>query len=232
MTPELDKKLCDKYPKIFQDRNADASVTAMCWGFPGDGWYTLIDKLCAVIQGHCVSKDTNYRWCVDNNAMIETARAGDWTIFEERYKDYTPALREHYRQEIINGNRKLLDVSPEPCQVIASQVKEKFGGLRFYVNDGDDYVFGAIALAEGLSHTICEECGMPGMTRGPGWIRTLCSKHATEYKKHSDDQVTRLNTIRLHEVTSKELDGAECDGDGVITQAAIDKILANRQAKE
>ena len=66
----------------------------------------------------------------------------------------------------------------ESHQVVAAQVKEKFGGLRFYINGGDDFVEGAIALAESLSLRTCEECGAPGSRRSGGWIRTLCDSHA------------------------------------------------------
>ena len=37
-----------------------------------------------------------------------------------------------------------------------SKVKEKWGGLRFYVYGGDEYIQGAISLAESLSHLICK----------------------------------------------------------------------------
>lgn len=66
-------------------------------------------------------------------------------------------------------------------QVVAFQVKEKFGGLRFYVDGGDDYIHGMISLAESLSHRICEECGNKGKARGYGWLRTLCAEHAAKY---------------------------------------------------
>ena len=44
MKDELDNKLCEKYPKIFKMRNASMQETAMCWGFPGDGWFNIIDS--------------------------------------------------------------------------------------------------------------------------------------------------------------------------------------------
>ena len=56
------------------------------------------------------------------------------------------------------------------------QIKEKFGGLRFYYDGGDHYVHGAVALAEDLSYKICERCGNPGKPNKAGWIRTLCDK--------------------------------------------------------
>ena len=60
----------------------------------------------------------------------------------------------------------------------AAQVKEKFGGLRFYVDGGDDWVYGAISMAESMSYRTCEVCGAPGVTRGEGWIRTTCDQHS------------------------------------------------------
>ena len=56
-----------------------------------------------------------------------------------------------------------------------AQIKEKFGGLRFYV-DGipSEWQRGVIALAESMSFKICEECGKPGVKRDTDWIKTLC----------------------------------------------------------
>ena len=62
-------------------------------------------------------------------------------------------------------------------QTVAVQVKEKWGGLRFYVSNSDDYIDGAISLAESLSLRTCEQCGAPGKPRGGGWVRTLCDGH-------------------------------------------------------
>jgi len=68
----------------------------------------------------------------------------------------------------------------EPAGVVAAQVKEKFGGLRFYVNpvkkEKADEVFEAIQKAEAASYITCENCGEPGERRSGGWIRVLCDK--------------------------------------------------------
>ena len=54
MSPELDKKLCEKYPQLFMDRHADMKYTAMCWGFDcDDGWFNIIDTLCNEIMQVC-----------------------------------------------------------------------------------------------------------------------------------------------------------------------------------
>jgi hypothetical protein len=57
------------------------------------------------------------------------------------------------------------------------QVKEKFGGLRFYINSAPDEVHKLIREAENKSLEICEVCGNPGKQRNDGWIKTLCEEH-------------------------------------------------------
>ena len=61
-------------------------------------------------------------------------------------------------------------------QVEAVQVKEKFGGLRFYINGGDEEIEGMISLAEYMSYYICESCGSTENVsqNKKGWISTLC----------------------------------------------------------
>jgi hypothetical protein len=63
-------------------------------------------------------------------------------------------------------------------QVVAVQVKEKFGTLRFYYSGGDDEISGMVRMAESMSARTCEECGNPGKVRDGGWISTLCDEHA------------------------------------------------------
>jgi hypothetical protein len=65
-------------------------------------------------------------------------------------------------------------------EVIATQVKEKYGTLRFYYNGGDDYVDGVVSMAESMSERTCEVCGAPGELREGGWLRTLCDQHVKE----------------------------------------------------
>ena len=68
---------------------------------------------------------------------------------------------------------------PEPIeQVVAIQVKEKFGGLRFYYNGGDEYINGLAAMAEAMSYSLCEVCSDKAAPTQGGWIRTLCEKHS------------------------------------------------------
>jgi len=55
------------------------------------------------------------------------------------------------------------------------QVKEKFGGLRVYLNGGPPEVYDFIREAEEKSYKTCEKCGKDGKLREDlGWILTLC----------------------------------------------------------
>ena len=80
---------------------------------------------------------------------------------------------------------KLCQAIIEKCQAegwpfpIATQVKEKFGELRFYTHGTQDEIYDIIDRATVLSRHICEVCGQPGETRLIGhWLRTTCELHS------------------------------------------------------
>lgn len=66
---------------------------------------------------------------------------------------------------------------PVVKQVVVEQIKEKFGGLRFYYQGGDETVAGMVRMAESWASRTCEDCGVPGKSRSGGWIKTLCDDH-------------------------------------------------------
>jgi hypothetical protein len=74
-----------------------------------------------------------------------------------------------------------------------TQIKEKFGGLRFYWclrrGDNDEAPDGLeaqldriIEKAEVTSTRTCEVCGEPGEVRRLSWLKTLCDVHYAEKK--------------------------------------------------
>jgi hypothetical protein len=122
MTPKLQNKLYEKYPEIFNSNSLQFGIEC------DDGWYTLIDTLCAVLQNSC---------------------------------NYTNT------------------------QIVAVQVKEKFGGLRFYTNDATDYQEGLINFAEIMSYSICESCGTnQNIKTTVGWVKTLCKDCKDKHYPH------------------------------------------------
>jgi len=62
-----------------------------------------------------------------------------------------------------------------PPDAYIYQIKEKFGGLRFYV-DGTTELLDFIDEMEAKSLTICEHCGKPGKPRYGGWVLTMCDE--------------------------------------------------------
>ena len=64
------------------------------------------------------------------------------------------------------------------------QVKEKFGGLRFYVNcPKNEAIRQRIGIAADESFRTCEVCGQPGRLWEGRWIRTLCDEHGSAWEE-------------------------------------------------
>jgi hypothetical protein len=160
MREELDKQLCEKYPLIFKDRHENMQHTAMCWGIcTGDGWYNILDTLCGLLT-------SDYRQAKDRyDHLVEVGVGG------VLYGTKTVT------QDALDEAKAKMD--EEAAKVpVASQVKEKFGGLRFYVNGATDKHHNYITFAESMSYRTCEECGAPGKRYTDGWHQTLCDIHA------------------------------------------------------
>jgi hypothetical protein len=127
MNKELEKKLMEKYPTIFQEMYGNPKETCMAWGIEcADGWYNIIETLCQLI----------------------TRR--------------------------INYTKSKWHEGEEAPEVVAQQIKEKFGGLRFYYRGGDDITDAYVSFAEAMSYKTCECCGNVGKPTKGGWITTLC----------------------------------------------------------
>lgn len=68
------------------------------------------------------------------------------------------------------------DHAPKVPQIEATQVKEKFGGLRFYFGGGDDFIYELIHEAERKSTSVCETCGEPGsIINKRNWLVCRCT---------------------------------------------------------
>lgn len=63
-------------------------------------------------------------------------------------------------------------------QVVAEQVKEKYGSLRFYASGGDNLTASLILKMEEKTENICEECGSTDRAyrrNCGGWISVKCN---------------------------------------------------------
>ena len=84
------------------------------------------------------------------------------------------------RAKLLEDNPYNHTIPDEVEQVVVRQIKEKFGGLRFYYDGGDDEISGMVRMAESWAARSCETCGAPGTSGGKGWIKTLCPTHRAE----------------------------------------------------
>ena len=185
MKTELQDKLLKKYPQFFTTEreiyigkkpmkeelhellNQEEIVLPIQFGFEcGDGWYMLLDELMGEIQNHIINVNRNntnefeYKWVknlsfylrIKTSAKQKRLRAiGEW-MYKHAYRKDLP-----------------------PMTIQIDQIKEKFGGLRFYYHGGDDTIYGMVSLAESLSYKICEHCGTTkGVGQTGGWIYTVC----------------------------------------------------------
>lgn len=72
--------------------------------------------------------------------------------------------------------QNLIDQNPAAYQdLMVTQIKEKYGTLRFYLNWETEEISQLIQEATIESAKICEVCGKPGRLRTTrGWQLTLC----------------------------------------------------------
>jgi hypothetical protein len=170
MNEILDKQLCEKYPLLFKDRNADMRTTAMCWGFAhGDGWFNIVDTLCWHLHHKYDDAILRHDYLVSRLGKPRFGEKGVAVI-----------------QEDIDDAKVKVDEEAAKVPTVV-EVKEKFGTLRFYIQAGTDAHYNYISFAESMSAVTCETCGSPGKRLGHGWIYTACETHA-----HDDDWAESL----------------------------------------
>lgn len=123
------------------------------------------------------------------------------------------------RCHMKNYNRGKAD--EDTLQVKVLQVKEKFGGLRFYVESADEYVYGLIDLAESMSYEICEYCGGTEDVQRTDqrWIRYYCKNCRDREGYGAAEDSTPI------EVTAqKKLDEHFCKNKHIPNQETLDSM--------
>lgn len=107
-------------------------------------------------------------------------------------------------------------------EVRATQVKEKFGSLRFYVETASSVSFGAIRAAESFSDRICEETGRPGeLVSDGGWYRTLSPEASAALEGKEQ---------RLQKIVPRDYDGDEWPKQ--LPELAVRRTFSKAQAIE
>lgn len=108
----------------------------------------------------------------------------DMTPILERFQPPWPrslAIGEGWYPLILRLDKQMAEIDPDYSLL---QVKEKFGGLRYYYLFSYDpssldaeRVRDLVYAAEAESFKTCEECGAkPATQTKSGWIKTLCQE--------------------------------------------------------
>jgi hypothetical protein len=167
MKEELEAKLIKSYPRFFEHlKNYKGPIMPIQFGFEcGDGWYVLIDALMDTINSYIKSKETY----------------PDKQISSKFWRNVLPVVQKWFRNnkffyKRLNKFERWLKKEALPAPTVdLIQLKEKFGGLRFYIDGGNDYIDGMISLAEDMSYRTCEMCGTSkNVGQTSGWITTIC----------------------------------------------------------
>jgi len=99
------------------------------------------------------------------------------------------AIQNHI--DFASKDTRLTDEERDNLQLVAQQVKSKYGGLRFYSYGGDVYTEGMIGMAEKMSYRLCEFCGFKANQQTLGtWIYTACNPcyESRVWRKTSDEK--------------------------------------------
>lgn len=102
---------------------------------------------------------------------------------ENGYFTDRPPITSRYFFNVDDGWLPIVKKCIEDCIAAGwdrqiCQVKEKFGGLRFYINSASNEVHDIITESQRESYAVCETCGEPGSLRKDiGWWKTLCDEH-------------------------------------------------------
>jgi hypothetical protein len=124
MKQELDKLLCEKYPKMMVNRDKPMQETCMCWGFEcGDGWFNILDQLMGNIQHHI-------DWKQEQKEKYNRGE-GCTQVTLDQVKEKFGTLRFYYTggDDVIDGMVRMAEsMSGVTCEGCGNPGKSRGGG--------------------------------------------------------------------------------------------------------
>jgi len=175
---EFEKHMAEKYPRYFGEGKRYGGFAI------GKGWYPIIESLVGQIDHYT-------KW-------QRRMRANDLRKLRAKNKGMEALI------QFMAGNNRIrsvwdieraedamendIKVQPKVTWIHVEQIKEKFGGLRFYYQGGNEHISGMVTMAEVWAGRSCETCGNVGVRRSGGWIRTLCDIHEAEYQRNKETE--------------------------------------------
>lgn len=165
-------KMAEKFPRYFGEGKRYGGFAI------GEGWYHIIESLVSEID-HYTKWRRNMR--ANDLRKLRAKNKGMEALIDfmsgkkGRVSDWDITRAEEAMENDLN-------ITPKVKWIEVQQIKEKFGGLRFYYNGGNDEISGMARMAELWASRTCETCGNLGERRSGGWIRTLCNEHEAKYQ--------------------------------------------------
>jgi hypothetical protein len=171
MKAELENKLVENYPVLFQDKDKPPTQTLMCFGCEcSDGWYNILNELFGYISDNCkeslyVKYNSEYK---EKNPKSYGTYIPSPQVILEQVKEKYGTLRVYYRIEYVD---------------ILEQLKEQLdeASLKEEYNNFCKKIAYAVDFAEYRSSITCEVTGKPGKLYTTGWHRTLCEEEAKKF---------------------------------------------------
>jgi len=187
MKKDLQLYLINKYPEFFnylKDTNFNfiddeiifeeisksienrKPILPIQFGFEcGDGWFHILDSLMSAISDYTnninIARKTEFRH-----------KLPKW-LKKQAYR--FPMKMELIRRIMVFVSNMFPKGLPPIPPINITQIKEKYGGLRFYYIGGDDFIGGLVRMAEYMSYRTCEFCGTTkDVGHTEGWIITCC----------------------------------------------------------
>jgi hypothetical protein len=164
-------RMKEKYPRYFGEGKHFGGFAV------GPGWYPILEALIGQIDSYTKWRRRMRAYDLrvarakkkGREAVLHfISRGKERLIWEEERADDIMEVEQHITERVN--------------WITIEQIKEKFGGLRFYYSGGDDTIGGMVTMAEVWASHSCETCGNKGEKRNGGWIRTLCDQHEEERK--------------------------------------------------
>lgn len=206
---EYEQWLLEKYPELYPKDADGRTLPAICGVSCPPGWRDIVADLHDVLQGYKKNSyrlkrnpDKKLAFWVWDASRSLNSKLSKW------FDPYAPLrpkgkaketwlitayirdkAAKSWRGRFASWRNSLLYVrlypsdmfiKEYPCPTLqVDQVKEKFGGLRFYVEGADDQVEGMIKYAEHQASRTCMMTGERGtLYRKHGWYMTLSPARA------------------------------------------------------
>jgi len=162
----------------------------------GGIWIDITDEKPLFKSKDGEPKESSYYRVVINKKLSRKADRIEWfhkyvlnTIFSIPKYNELDAMEEGWRRrfgmDMMKELRKQLSKENYLYKFRITQIKEKFGGLRFYVECASKEVYSIIDKYGSMSFGICINCGKDAKYKTTGWVLPYCEECIKEHNAGS-----------------------------------------------